>query len=75
MVQPGLDTLSVRKQCDLLQVSRSGLYYQPVEVSAEELQLMRRIDELYLARPFYGSRRMTVGNTSPCPVVTGSRVS
>lgn len=60
MVQPGLDTLSVRKQCDLLQVARSGLYYQPVEVSAEELQLMRRIDELYLVRPFYGSRRMTV---------------
>ncbi|WP_426751377.1 IS3 family transposase [Myxococcus sp. Y35] len=60
MVQPGLDTLSVRKQCDLLQVSRSGLYYQPIEVNAEELQLMRRIDELYLARPFYGSRRMTV---------------
>jgi putative transposase len=59
-VQPGLDTLSVRQQCDLLQVSRSGLYYQPVEVSAEELHLLRRIDELYLVWPFYGSRRMTV---------------
>jgi len=59
-VQPGLDTLSVRQQCDLLQVSRSGLYYQPVEVSAEELHLLRSIDELYLVWPFYGSRRMTV---------------
>jgi putative transposase len=41
-------------------VARSGLYYQPVEVSAEELRLMRRIDELYLVRPFDDSRRMTI---------------
>jgi putative transposase len=60
MVQPGHEALSVRQQCELLQLARSGLYYQPVEVSAEELLLMRRIDELYLKRPYYGSRRMTV---------------
>jgi putative transposase len=59
MVQPGLDGLSVRKQCELLHVGRAGLYYQPAEVSAEELVLMRRIDELYLKRPYFGSRRMT----------------
>lgn len=59
MVQPGMAWLSVRKQCDLLELSRAGLYYQPVEVSAEELALMRRIDELYLKRPYFGSRRMT----------------
>lgn len=60
MVQPGHEALSVRAQCELLQLARSGLYYQPVEVSTEELALMRRIDELYLVRPYYGSRRMTV---------------
>lgn len=60
MIQPGHEALSVRAQCELLQLARSGLYYQPVEVSTEELALMRRIDELYLVRPYYGSRRMTV---------------
>lgn len=60
MVQPGHESLSVRSQCELLSLSRSGLYYQPEEVSQEELQLMRRIDALYLERPYYGSRRMTV---------------
>ena len=50
--------LSVRRQCELLQVSRSGLYYEPVETDPEELALMRRIDELHLERPFYGSRKV-----------------
>jgi len=58
MVQPEPQAMSVRKQCELLGVARAGLYYQPVEVSAEELALMRRIDELYLKRPYFGSRRM-----------------
>lgn len=59
MVQPGVD-LSVRHQCKLLRMSRSGLYYTPVEVSASELALMRQLDETYLVHPYYGSRRMTV---------------
>jgi putative transposase len=50
--------LSVRRQCELLSVSRSGLYYEPVGTSTDELALMRRIDELHLERPFYGSRKM-----------------
>jgi len=60
MVQPSDEVLSVRQQCQLLHLARSGLYYQPVEVSAEERALMRRIDALYLERPYYGSRRVTV---------------
>ena len=52
--------LSVSVQCELVGVSRSGLYYRPVEPSALELALKHRIDELYTAFPFYGSRRMTV---------------
>jgi len=51
--------LSVRRQCELLQVSRSGLYYDAVATSAEELALMRRMDELHLKWPFYGSRKLS----------------
>jgi putative transposase len=52
------DGISLRRQCELLAISRSGLYYEPVSTSAEELALMRRIDELHLQRPFYGSRKL-----------------
>ena len=51
--------MSVRRQCQLLNVARSGVYRPRPEPSADDLALMRRIDELYLERPFYGSRRMT----------------
>ena len=45
-------------QCRLLKVARSSLYYRPAPVSADDLAVMRRMDELHLAWPFYGSRRM-----------------
>ena len=50
--------LSVRRQCALLGLARSGVYRKPAPPDPEELA-MRRIDEQYLATPFYGSRRMT----------------
>lgn len=50
--------LSIRRQCELLKVSRSGLYYEPEPTSPEVLALMRRIDELHLQRPFFGSRML-----------------
>ena len=50
--------LSVARQCALLRLSRSSLYYEPKGESEENLALMRRIDELYMACPFYGSRQM-----------------
>jgi putative transposase len=53
-----IPTLSMRRQCALLNVCRSSIYYEPVETSAEELGLMRRIDELHLQFPFYGSRKI-----------------
>jgi putative transposase len=50
--------LSVRRQCALLSLARSGVY-RPVPTEDEaDLALMRRIDELFLAHPFLGSRRM-----------------
>jgi putative transposase len=51
--------LSVRRQCELLGLSRSSLYYEPAAETAENLRLMRLIDEAYTAHPFYGSRKMT----------------
>ena len=52
------ESLSMRRQCEMLGVNRSSLYYENVGPDAEELELMRRIDELHLEFPFYGSRRM-----------------
>jgi putative transposase len=52
-------SLSIRRQCELLDLARSTLYYQPATESAENLRLMRLLDEQYLRMPFYGSRRMT----------------
>lgn len=51
--------LSIRRQCELLEISRSGYYYQPAPESSENLALMRRLDELHLQHPVYGSRRLT----------------
>ncbi len=51
-------SLSVVRQCRLLGISRSGLYYQPVAVSEEDLTVMKMIDRQYLATPFYGARRL-----------------
>jgi putative transposase len=50
--------ISVRRQCELLGVSRSGLYYEPSGEGEENLVLMRLLDEQYTRAPFYGSRRM-----------------
>ena len=51
--------VSVRRQCELLSVGRSGLYYEAVPQDAEELEVMRRIDEIHLKWPFYGSRKVS----------------
>ncbi len=65
----------MRRQCDLLGVNRSGLYYQPVGESEENLLLMRLIDEEYTRHPFYGSRRMTVWLCNQGHEVNRKRVS
>ena len=57
-VDPGDPDLSVRRQCELLGLHRSNLYYEAVPESAENLALMRLIDEEYLRRSFLGSLRM-----------------
>ena len=53
--------MSVRRQCELLGLTRSNVYYRVAEVSADDLRLMRLLDGQYTACPFYGSRRMSWG--------------
>ena len=59
MIEASHPQLSIVLQCSLLQISRSGLYYQPVGESEPTLALMRLIDEAFLDCPYYGSRQMT----------------
>ena len=66
--------LPVAAQCRLLKVARSTLYYQPVPADFDKLAVMRRIDELHLEYPFYGSRRMAVVLRSDGWVVNCKRV-
>lgn len=53
--------LSVRKQCELLNVNRTGLYYEPRSkiMSQEQLSLLRLVDEIYTRYPFFGTRQMS----------------
>ncbi|MCP2223664.1 UNVERIFIED_ORG: putative transposase [Bradyrhizobium japonicum] len=51
--------LSIRRQCMLLGIARSGVYLPPRPANDNDLALMRRLDELFTAWPFLGSRRMT----------------
>lgn len=50
--------VSVRRQCELLDLSRSGFYYEPLPINAEAQELLNEIDTVYMKYPFYGSRRM-----------------
>ena len=59
MVERSGKDLSVRRQCVLLSLTRSGVYRSKPVAGADDLAVMRRIDELHLELPFYGSRRMT----------------
>ena len=57
-IRRGHPGLSLGRQCRLLSISRSSFYYVPKGESPENLALMRRIDELFMKHPFYGSRQM-----------------
>jgi putative transposase len=59
LVRPGRE-VAVQRQCELLDLPRSSVYYQPVPASEEDLHLMALLDRQYLLTPFYGSRRMAV---------------
>jgi putative transposase len=59
LIEPLNHHLSIRRQCELLDLNRSSYYLPPAVESEENLRLMRLIDEQFLKTPFYGSRRMT----------------
>jgi len=58
VIDPSDKELSIRRQCELLNLHRSNIYYKPVAVSEETLRTMNRIDEIFTECPFYGSRRI-----------------
>jgi putative transposase len=58
MVEYDID-LSLSKQCELLTLHRSGLYYKPLPETDENLEIMRKLDEQYFKTPFYGVLRLT----------------
>jgi putative transposase len=60
LIEENHPELSTVKQCGLPEVSRSGLYYEPVKESEENLCIMRLPDEQYLKTPFYGVERLLV---------------
>ncbi len=60
LVEPQAPDLSLRRQCQLLGISRSSVYYQRKARRVDDLALMRLIDEEHLRTPVYGSRRMAV---------------
>src|SRR5438128_4922318 len=66
--------LPVSQQCRLLAVSRSSVYRRPAEVSEEDRAIMALIDRQYLARPYYGSRRMAAWLATQGHVVNRKRV-
>ena len=59
-IDPQHPHLTLQRQCELLGVPRSTFYHQPRLESPENLRLLRKLDELYLIYPFFGSRRMAV---------------
>jgi len=59
MVEREGSELSLGAQAELLNLSRSSLYYKPIPPTAEEIAVKHRIDEIYTESPFYGSRKIT----------------
>jgi putative transposase len=73
-IEFGNKNISLSRQCELLGLSRSALYYRGMGVREEDLELMRLLDEQYTKTPFYGSRRMTASLRSAGYSVNRKRV-
>lgn len=59
LIRAGHPSLSLRKQCELLHLTRSSLYYRPKGENAEDLSLLNEIRDIWMRYPFYGYRRIT----------------
>jgi putative transposase len=58
MIDPDHNRLSIRRQCELVSISRASFYRQPAGETPENLELMRIIDGAFMEMPWYGSRQM-----------------
>lgn len=58
LIEPDHPVISLRRQCELIGLTRSGYYREPVRESVENLELMKLIDEEYTRHPFFGTRQM-----------------
>lgn len=74
MIEVGHPLLSVRRQCEPLDLNRASFYHQVGTETTENLRLMRLIDGQYLKTPFYGSRRMAAWLVREGEVVDRKRV-
>ncbi len=61
LIEYGYGKLSIRSQCELLDLHRSNYYYESVRVSDETVRIMHRVDEIFTECPFYGSRKIREG--------------
>ena len=59
MIEPGHESISIQRQCELIGLVRSMWYYEPKSENPEDLRLMKMLDEQYTKTPFYGVLRMT----------------
>lgn len=58
MIEKNHPVFNIARQCALLGLHRSGLYYKPAAESTENLEILRKLDEQYLRTPFFGTRRL-----------------
>jgi putative transposase len=74
MIEKDHKSISITRQCQLLNVHRSGLYYQPCPETNENLSIIQTMDEQYFKTPFYGVRRLTALLLSQGFVINRKRV-
>jgi len=72
LIEPNNHNLSIARQCELLNLSKSSYYYVPCQESPENLAIMRLLDEQYLKTPFYSQTQIseTAARTSDIPLFT-----
>lgn len=76
MIERGHPGLSIREQCELLQLNRSSVYWErKPEVSPEDIVVMNAIDRLYTKRPFFGVRRITDHLVVPGIIINHKRIA
>lgn len=74
MVEHGDGIIDIKRKCELLNVARSSIYYKPKEIESDDVIIMNEIEEIYVKKPFYGYRRITVELRSKGFIVNHKKV-